>query len=720
MANSWGKSYQRVASALGMLAYLLLTVPEKVMANDTLNSQSPASTGSQQGGATSIVALLAKLDRQIEEDRPASVQNDLVAETVAHLLTLLPYAAPTDAELVFALPAHFAKRSREAEAGGRQSEANRFAAVGSVLEGVLKPMDTADPRAPMQATAGPPHAPATSSPSISTEPPSLPEDVAGDGHTPIDGAQDAAMTSPPSLDASPGQTPATLAGRAAGPHDAVPTGAPAAIQALDPTAARQQGAPPIVVLLAKLNKQIGADPVTPVDAVAETVADLLALLPNAPPSDAKLVLALPVQYATRAREAEAAGRFDEANRFAALGGALGDVLKGMVPEDGAAQENPQWPKAEPPATDSGSPAIAAAPALPPGDPVSEDDASVGQPPVGVAEDAAMTSPPSSQALPIQPQTALAGRASDSRPGSASTNVPTDGGQNSRAVAPATAQPQGAASVVALLANLDKQIATDPPGKEQDDKVAETVANILTILRDASPFDTRLIRAMPVHFLNRAHQADAGGRHDEANRFAMLAGLLEDLFNGPTLQHATTQQTPQQPKAERSTVVASANLSIAATPDQPSAELAGRAHDRSGVAVEPKPSTAKLAPPRTMEEPSNPAKNRPAESDGRKPPQTPELRLALRDMPSGADARPPLGEILISPERVVSPRAVAKMATAPAAPPPRVAVPASTRGAKSTANAVDPRCRAIVLKFEIGEEPSDAERTYLRHGCRQHG
>jgi hypothetical protein len=264
-------------------------------------------------------------------------------------------------------------------------------------------------------------------------------------------------------------------------------------------------------------------------------------------------------------------------------------------------------------------------------------------------------------------------------------------------------------VVSLVALLDKEIATEPPGNAQDEKVGETVADILTMLRDAPPSDTRLMQAMPVHFANRARQAEAGGRHDEANRFAMLAGLLEDFFNGPTLQHATTQQTPQQPKAERSTVVASANLSIAATPDQPSAELAGRA-----------PSTAKVAPPRTMEEPSNPAKNRPAESDGRKPPQTPELRLALRDMPSGADARPPLGEILISPERVVSLRAVAKMATAPAAPPPRVAVPASTRGAKSTANAVDPRCRAIVLKFEIGEEPSDAERTYLRHGCRQHG
>ena len=39
----------------------------------------------------SIVALLAKLERQVEEDRPAPAQDDLVAETIADLLTLVPY-----------------------------------------------------------------------------------------------------------------------------------------------------------------------------------------------------------------------------------------------------------------------------------------------------------------------------------------------------------------------------------------------------------------------------------------------------------------------------------------------------------------------------------------------------------------------------------------------------------------------------------------------------
>ena len=137
------------------------------------------------------------------------------------------------------------------------------------------------------------------------------------------------MTPPPSRDAALGQPPAGLAGRASdSPPDAVTTGATAAGtadgQTLDPTATRQQGTPSIVVLLAKLDKQIAADPATSAESatVGDTITDLLVLLPNAPPSDAKLVLSLPAHYASLAREALAGGRFDQASRFAALGGVL--------------------------------------------------------------------------------------------------------------------------------------------------------------------------------------------------------------------------------------------------------------------------------------------------------------------------------------------------------------------------------------------------------------
>jgi hypothetical protein len=317
------------------------------MAADTSNTQSPVSVESQRQGGTSIVALLATLDRQVEEDRPASAQNDAVAETLADLLALVPSSRPSDRELVLALPAHFAKRAREAEAGGRHGEANRFAALGSICEDLFKPKDSTGP--PVPVGAGPPLAPAIGSPSIAAAA-SLPDDAADGGHTRIEDTQDDAMT-PTSRDASPGQPPAPLAGRASdSPPDAVATGATAAGaadgQTVDPTAPRQQGAPPIVALLAKLDKQIAADPatLTETDTVGETLAGLLEVLPNAPPSDAELVLA---HCATRAREAKAGGRFDEAYFFVAVGDIVGDLVNGVALKDGVA---PQQPKAEPPTT----------------------------------------------------------------------------------------------------------------------------------------------------------------------------------------------------------------------------------------------------------------------------------------------------------------------------------------------------------------------------------
>ena len=131
-----------------MLACLSLTVPRLAIGDETSDSQSPALVESHRQGEASIVALLAKLERQVEEDRPASAQDDAVAETIADLLTLVPYAPPSDAKLILALPAHFMKRAREAEAGGRDGEANRFAMLGNLLADVFKPTDATDQQAP--------------------------------------------------------------------------------------------------------------------------------------------------------------------------------------------------------------------------------------------------------------------------------------------------------------------------------------------------------------------------------------------------------------------------------------------------------------------------------------------------------------------------------------------------------------------------------------------
>ena len=125
-------------------------------------------------------------------------------------------------------------------------------------------------------------------------------------------------------------------------------------------------------------------------------------------------------------------------------------------------------------------------------------------------------------------------------------------------------------------------------------------------------------------------------------------------------------------------------------------------------------------PRALEGASNAAKNAPATSDGLKPPQTPELRLASRDissLPAGTDARPPLGGFSSRPSGRWDTASGSQGGDGSGSALPRVAAPASTKVATSTANTLDPQCRAIVLKFQIGKEPSDAERNLLRHGCR---
>jgi hypothetical protein len=83
---------------------------------------------------------------------------------------------------------------------------------------------------------------------------------------------------------------------------------------------------------------------------------------------------------------------------------------------------------------------------------------------------------------------------------------------------------------------------------------------------------------------------------------------------------------------------------------------------------------------------------------------PDGRLASREAPSragGDGVQPSVSEIVVYPDSAASGHAVRKPRT-PAA-----------------VSATNSRCRAITLKIEIGEQPSDAERSYLRDGC-QHG
>ena len=97
---------------------------------------------------------------------------------------------------------------------------------------------------------------------------------------------------------------------------------------------------------------------------------------------------------------------------------------------------------------------------------------------------------------------------------------------------------------------------------------------------------------------------------------------------------------------------------------------------------------------------------PAPGDAAKPLPPPAGRLASREAPSRtggevAGVQPSVSEISVYPDATAGGHAVRK---------PRS--PAAVSAANS-------RCRAITLKIEIGEQPSDAERSYLRDGC-QHG
>ena len=80
--------------------------------------------------APGTIALLARLEKQIAENRMATPPDDNAADTLQAILTLLPNASLADSQLVAAAFSHFADRARKAEAAGRHDEAKRFATFG--------------------------------------------------------------------------------------------------------------------------------------------------------------------------------------------------------------------------------------------------------------------------------------------------------------------------------------------------------------------------------------------------------------------------------------------------------------------------------------------------------------------------------------------------------------------------------------------------------------
>jgi hypothetical protein len=130
-------------------------------------------------------------------------------------------------------------------------------------------------------------------------------------------------------------------------------------------------------------------------------------------------------------------------------------------------------------------------------------------------------------------------------------------------------------------------------------------------------------------------------------------------------------------------------------------LSGTPQTKPAVASQP---VAVIAPPLNAGDNRLQLNQLVVPGDAAKPLPLPDGRLASREAPSragGDGVQPPVSEIVVYPDSAASGHAVRKPRT-PAA-----------------VSATNSRCRAITLKIEIGEQPSDAERSYLRDGC-QHG
>jgi hypothetical protein len=229
-----------------------------------------------------------------------------------------------------------------------------------------------------------------------------------------------------------------------------------------PAATDQQASGTIPALIAKLETQIAQGRIStpPNDNAADTFAAITALLPSASLPDLDMVAAMPARFAKRAREAEVAGRPDEARRFKAMSGSANAAM----PNDAAAQQTPPLPEPEPrPAT--------------------------------------VATRSHSPALPAE-------RSDANHPEAASTKPPPPG-----------AAEEQAPGTIALLAKLERQIAEDHMATPPNDNAADTLQAILTLLPNAPLADSQLVAAAFSHFADRAREAEAAGRSDEAKRFA---------------------------------------------------------------------------------------------------------------------------------------------------------------------------------------------------------
>lgn len=392
-----------------------------------------------------------------------------------------------------------------------------------------------------------------------------------------------------------------------------------------------------------------------------------------------------------------------------------------------------------------------------------------------------------------------------------------------------------ATIVDLLKRVEQQLAES---SLPDDKVLDTFLSIVTLLPNASATDLQAMRDMPSRFTQHAATAEAAGRHNEAQRFSMWAGVFAAplpaepggaLGQGPEA-HTDQAVAAPEPPAEDDPALKTAVLPPPDSATAPTANtgsprpLAGPATTDSDAAsrdadtnlrigrlsaipetdasVSPRPITPSdpAGAPATIAALVTQAEHQLAAPDSLENDKVLNTILAitallpnasaadleiLRDIPSRFTQRASVAEAAGRPEEAQQFLVWAKVFETPpattdqgeqmahnaptagiapppqdnppghevmprsAAPPPNVnghAQAAATDEAAVRGSDVrqppapylhptvklalgpfipvkreivkirDTRCRAIVLKVQLGEEPSNADRVYLRQGC----
>jgi hypothetical protein len=648
------------------------------------SAPSPASvTAQSQNGpverasrAEAIPSLLEKLEHQVTEAREATLDE---SDVMADILLSLPDATPSEAKMAWATPAHFKRRALEAQAAGRGDEASRFTALAGVFAELLDGWASNSPVRSLEPSAA-------AAPDVAVEPAAQPVE------------------------------PADVPAAASADQDRI---------GLPPKPTPGEPRPPMAVsaLLAELEQQLAEAHGTTIDQ-SDLVADILLRLPTATRSEAELVSATPSHFADRAREAKAAGRDDEASRFSMLADVLQGLIHGDSQNDAGEQQTPRPATAEQPVVAAKQNPADAGPREAGRDLASINSVSHGYTKV----EADRMTPPASAAVAGRSPTAVSARddhsditsldAAGAGLHTTQPKVPIDAAtaaderQWSNLVAPAGERLKPAESITSLLTKLEQKVAeTDQATLDEFD----TIADILLSMPNAPPSDAKLILATPSRFVERARMAKAAGRDGEASRFGtmadVLAGLMEKSSGDAVGPSRPARSDPGVLSATASYDTTTAPATIPGDQDR---IRNGDALTRMPVGPNP---TAANPPPVASKSP--PVKLAASISTPNTTAKASPSRDGLKIARLTGDAERSVADTPIQPGPGPHSRALPGMAPAPSVVATRLAAP-NAIGLETTTNSMDPQCRAIQLKFGLGEEPSDAERSYLRHGCRPHG